>query len=501
MPQKQDKIRIGTFQIGEVATIGHILLDGERTTVGLSANKFYHFGAKEEKRIHGVLTDHEKITLVDCITTSIPGTTSTPNGQSFHASVFPHYIVTGNKHIEPDVPNISAVEFVLENAHVLFWDHEAFGASRFNSEPAKEFLKQMVSENKRETEIGQYPQLLYFTGKHEILSSQTSLGKISAGHCPTFTSPTPKGLRIENRIPIRIEFETSLPFEDALNRAYAMRVFADLLMGGEQRTETLTIELAGDQEIKERLNVYQSMAPHPADGQVAERPHPGDVLINGGIDPAAFSNVLASWLLRQADWRVARFRFIQSFRAQNSYTIDRLVAAANLFDIIPANAVGVAQKISDQLSEATEKARSLFKTLPESPERDSVLGALGRVGNHNLRSKVEHRAKLITDKTGERFKEMNVVISAAVAARNYFVHGSSSFGKLTAEDHHEFSVFFTDTLEFIFAASDLIEAGWDIGKWNSAGTTLSHPFGRYRTGYDENLASLKARLAMRKVKS
>jgi hypothetical protein len=254
----------------------------------------------------------------------------------------------------------------------------------------------------------------------------------------------------------------------------------------------LTIDLAKIPQKHARLDVYQSMAPHPVEGEKSEQTQPGDVLINGGIDPAAFSTVLASWLSRQADWKNARFRFIQSFREGNNYTADRLVAAANLFDIIPPNSVGQRPKISPEFAKATSDAKKLFKALPHDQERESILNALGRIGQHNLRSKVRHRAKLITDKLGAKFKELDTVIVAAIAARNYFVHGSP--GGLSPQNCYEFSVFFTDTLEFIFAASDLVEAGWDIEKWISRGTTMSHPFGRYRVNYEANLADLKSKI-------
>src|SRR5689334_2215320 len=129
MQQQSHKIKIGTFRIGKVATIGHVAIDGKKTIVRLSSSKFYHFGKKEEARIHGTLTDHNKITLIGCVTSTVPGTTSTPNGQSYHASVFPHYIVTGTKHIEPDQECIRAIELWIENAHALFWDLTAFGSA------------------------------------------------------------------------------------------------------------------------------------------------------------------------------------------------------------------------------------------------------------------------------------------------------------------------------------------------------------------------------------
>jgi hypothetical protein len=38
-------------------------------------------------------------------------------------------------------------------------------------------------------------------------------------------------------------------------------------------------------------------------------------------------------------------------------------------------------------------------------------------------------------------------------------------------------------LEFIFAASELVEAGWDVEKWAKQGSCGSHPFGELRQHY------------------
>jgi hypothetical protein len=490
MKAQKDKIRIGTFQIGDVSTIGHVAIDGKDTAVRLSSNEFFHFGKKEGGRIHGAFTDHEKITLIDCVSSAAPGSTSTPNGQSYHSSVFPHYVVTGSHHIEPEEQNVRAIEVQIENAHSLFWDYDAFGWSTGKREASRAFINQLSAEPEK-PEIGEYPEIFYYTGKHQILSSETTLGRVVVSHRPTFTSPSPRGLQVKNSIPIRIEFEKPLTFQDAFDRAYALLVFIDLLMGTKHRIESSTIELATKSDDK-RMDVYQSMASHVAREKKSNEPHPGDVLINGGMEPDSFSKVLAAWLTRQADWKSARIRFIQNFRKQNSYSVDRLVAAANLFDILPDGAVGVAPEISDSLAKATVEAEKLFRVLPKSQEKDVILGALSRVGKKNLRTKVTHRAKFITDKTGDRFADLELVIREAISARNYFVHGST--GKLSPEHCFEMSFFFTDTLEFIFGASDLIEAGWDIEKWIKAGTTLSHPFGGYRVGYAENLANLKSKL-------
>jgi hypothetical protein len=87
-----------------------------------------------------------------------------------------------------------------------------------------------------------------------------------------------------------------------------------------------------------------------------------------------------------------------------------------------------------------------------------------------------------------------LVLEQAVNCRNHYVHGGPS--KIDYRNHFfETVAFFTQTLEFVFAASDLIDAGWSFTRWFQQGTTGSHPFGTYCSYYKDNLRALKALLA------
>nr|VFK30821.1 MAG: hypothetical protein BECKMB1821G_GA0114241_10711 [Candidatus Kentron sp. MB]VFK34393.1 MAG: hypothetical protein BECKMB1821I_GA0114274_107014 [Candidatus Kentron sp. MB]VFK76494.1 MAG: hypothetical protein BECKMB1821H_GA0114242_105914 [Candidatus Kentron sp. MB] len=54
-----------------------------------------------------------------------------------------------------------------------------------------------------------------------------------------------------------------------------------------------------------------------------------------------------------------------------------------------------------------------------------------------------------------------------------------------------FSFGISDTLEFVFAASDLIEAGWDAARWNRDSHGTGHTFAQFRSIYDIRLEELK----------
>jgi len=67
------------------------------------------------------------------------------------------------------------------------------------------------------------------------------------------------------------------------------------------------------------------------------------------------------------------------------------VAAANMFDVLPIDAVPSDVALSPELAEARAEAQQSFRRLEQSQERDSVLSALAGSGRQasNRRSDTE----------------------------------------------------------------------------------------------------------------
>jgi len=269
----------------------------------------------------------------------------------------------------------------------------------------------------------------------------------------------------------------------------------EVIAGRPQNIVELSFRLAASaaEEHPKMLDAYWCLPPRRKIDDESRKPHPADLPLQAGRYPDKFANVLARWLERHEEWRNARSRYATASAHQNRYDTDRLVGAANMFDIMPAAACPTVVPLSPELEKPRDEARSAFEALPNTPERNSVLGALGRIGKPTLKRKIRSRVKLITDLVGERFPDLEMVTDQAVDCRNFYVHGTP--GKFDYGTHVDQPSFFTDTLEFVFAAADLIDAGWDIAEWIEDGTTMSHPFGRYRVSYAERLTELKKLLA------
>ena len=146
----------------------------------------------------------------------------------------------------------------------------------------------------------------------------------------------------------------------------------------------------------------------------------------------------------------------------------------------------VKTEIPDELAQVCKDTVKALKKLPKDDDRDSVIMALRRVGAPSLRKKILARAAVVRS----RFvlDDLEEVLRLAVLSRNYFVHGGGE--RLDYAGIEPFTAFLTETLEFVFAAAELIECGWDGAAWKRKPHTGSHWFSRYLSGYSGDARQL-----------
>lgn len=468
---------------------GNLSLDGPDSSVCIWDEKFIDvekFEKSAENFFTGTLDDSRKVSLIDCIVHP-SGFHISQGGQMHHLYVSPHYVILGDQHISNTDETIIESRFIVDDAKTLFHDRKTFG-SIFDS---RSIMKQIIKTQKslQGVAIGEHPVVAYYTGKTEIFSVDTVLGKISALHNPTFDMGGPNGVKMDNKIYIQMEFEKPIAFREVVNRIWRVLRFLELMIGRSQNLVEFKICTDKTNKGSQFLEVYDCMFPKH---QRNTKLHFIDILIDSVTNPTDFTQVFAAWLERDNTWSDARGRFSDSLKEQNKYSVDRLVRNANMFDLLPETAFPTPLELPEDLLDARTRAKDIFKGLPHSPERDSVLGALGRVGEWVLKRKIRSRVEIILSKVPCLLPELIVATDEAVNCRNHYVHGSES--RIDYNKEVETQFFLTDTLEFVFAASDLVEAGWDIASWSQKGSHLAHPFNRYLHSYSENLKKLKSLL-------
>lgn len=484
--------RSGVFSLGEDKHIhGELKMRGEATLLYLHDKEFFTTHNVPGRCIRGVLHDLTYVTLVDCVCPPIPGSFSRGDDGYHFANVFPHYVVHGEEHLDPQAEVIDEISFLIDDAVRLFDDFHAFGSLLFDAQPyVDQIVKARIPD--RLIETSEDARLIYFTGKTNVCTADTVYGKVSVERRPGFDFGGSRGAYIQNKIVITIKFSTPLAFDQAVSRVSVLIEFLGLLVGRPQNLLALGIRLRVATEKPVALEVAWSHAPKRDKARESKKPGSFDVLLDAVRDTEQFSGVLRRWLERQEAWHGARWRFFQVFEKQRQYDPDRLIGAANMFDILPAPAVPDNVSLSPEITQARAQSRAMFKLLPPGPERDSILSALGRLGKPALKHKVRYRAQKLVEVGDEWFPDLYTVTDEAVTCRNYYVHGTTS--SFDYDRNFDLVTFFTDTLEFVFAVSDLIEAGWDFRAWVSHGTTMSHPFASYRVNYRLRLGRLRETL-------
>jgi hypothetical protein len=271
---------------------------------------------------------------------------------------------------------------------------------------------------------------------------------------------------------------------------HSVTCFFSMAAGRGQGVDHISITTIG--EVAERsphLKLHLSHRIKPSSDIEQHRPHPADVPFDPIDHQDEFSSVLSDWAARHDKWRVARVRYLGCMRKGNRYGVNRLVAAANMFDILPADAVPVPATLTDDLAATRDACIDMLRKLPEGIDRNSALSALGRLGQPSLPKKVAHRTAMVDSMLSDKLPDLQFVASVAVKCRNFFVHGSSKdfdYARVEA-----LLPFLTDALEFIFAASDFIEAGWDSKRWISESHSWGHSFARFAWHYRQSLDDLR----------
>ncbi|MGX8010775.1 ApeA N-terminal domain 1-containing protein [Mesorhizobium sp. ORM8.1] len=474
---------------------GELSLQGHDTELVLHDVDYELYPGEHELTIHGVVDHTIKVSLIDCIQMASSRKTDAEGNASKHRhTIFPHHIVFGDTHVTDDLM-FTSIMLRLTDSWRIFYDFDAFGMI-LDPSVVKPVLAEKAKSLNRDIPVGVHPALAYFSGKHSIVSVPTEIGTISANNLPAMTWGGPTGSGFTNSIWVEIEFASVQSFNGAIEAAFLLEPFFSMVAGRPQQFEEIRLLshpiIKSGSEVPAIFEVYSSMKQR-LDFPASSRPQPPDLPTSAVRRPEEFAQVLKDWVKRGPDWRDARARYSGCLRKLDLFDIDRLVGSANMFDILPGTAVPADSKLSEEFKTARDQTRKLFLDLPDSPERASILVELKRAGKSSLKNKVRHRAAPIVAAVGDRFPELIWVLDQAVNCRNHYVHGP--LGKNTvdyAANFQDLGGFFTRSLEFVFAASDLLEAGWDIKGWASRSSTLSHPFYSYKDSYWQHLAIAKA---------
>lgn len=483
----QGKPQIGVVKApdGEEVTAAFCLAD-EDTYIELHATSHSQFSEFSRDSLLLQMSDGTFLTFADNVR---DGTTDYPGTGRSTVRYFPHYVFVGSTGLESDY-RLSSINFSVDDAKAIFYDFDAFSIALHRQDELKAILVEDKEKIGRTVEWGERPIIAYFTGKLQILAADTELGLVTVNHRPSYGLGSPDGVAIKNEIFIRLDLIQPTQITGAIGSLMQLLRFLQVIAGRQPKITSLNMKLEGAAE-SDWLEVVWCLAwTRQRDGR---RPRARDMPINGGVEPTVFSAMLASWLRNEESRRVARARFAETFAQGNQYTSERLVSAANMFDLLASECLKSPDAVPADIARARDAAIQLFEKLPQSDLKRQALGDLGRLGKRNLKSKILQRSEKLMAAAPGKYSHINEVITKSVDARNYYVHGTP-VGVKRVKFFREMMTFHTDVLEFVFGATELLDAGWDYGAWASHGTSMSHPFGEFAANYKLRIGEYMSKL-------
>lgn len=477
---------------------GALTLDGPNTKLDIFSDDFLHLKDDEMNCVRGVSKEGVSISAINCVPLVVSGSASYHGRERRYLTLFPNYVVLGPCYLDPSESVIPAIAFTFSQANHLFYDWGTFG--HIGSEQKLTFgqrraLLRGVRDRPKGRRRGGRLDLYYRWDRGPIIEAACSLGKITVWNATRERNPSPDGLDVENRIRVTVKFSQPLALSEALRVRHQLMALMELLAQGRQNVADIRLQHTS---LNDGTHL-DFIAMNEEEGTVEEL-MPTDALVNGGLHEEEFTRVLIAWVNSAAERSVARRRFIDNFRRGRSFNTDRLVGAANAFDILPSTDFVKQGALPSEVvsllvgfeQEIKERAKS---SAAVNEYRERLLNNLGFVRGLNLRSKILQRWSSVPNCIRTRLPGMPEAIAHSVRARNFFVHGTPINMKI--EDFYGLASFFTDTLEFVFGVSELCFCGWDAERWIKESYSTSR-YKWYMSNFPEHMKRLEAAIAQGK---
>ena len=447
--------------------------------------------------LHGISVAG-RVSLLDCVSGGVLGSTSWGDFVIHHGDVSFRYALFGMRHVAADEKCIRGIEFTLEGVESSVFMQDKFERFGCLHDPDDEILD-AIERRRPDYLKGDFVKgkamVSYFTGDWDYLPRfKTVLGTVRVGRS---IQADMLGRTMEDTPRISIDFDDDpTTLEGAWEKMRDARQFFAWMMGyapAWKDVMVFTSELNEDGFRVDRDGHLEVFGPNEWK-EVPENARRCGTLINASGNPEHFVEVMGTWLERNDDpkRKRANARFFGCLGGISGRVMeDGIVSAANTFELLPAEdkpqAKPLAKDVFDILKDATDKVKD---AMTPGDRREDVLNSLGKVrANKRLRDIVEHRAAVVLNYFGrDKLENLQGMIRLAVQCRNYYTHGGDETNAV-AVDFGDIDVvyFLTETLEFIYGASELLECGWD------AATSLAdefHPIGGYVRSYDHYRSAL-----------
>lgn len=476
--QTSSKI-FSVFNVDGQQILGELTLDGEKTNLHLSSRRPIPYDP-DPHALYGESIDHRKLSLYECVGYA-PDLEGAYPKLTFNRNIFPHYVLIGPRHYAWKDKVFCSVYFKADDLGALFSRARTFGSNFVEGSRLDEIILPM--HGGIELDLGELPLVFWYANRNESDAIALEIGTFEA--TVNFKSSVDDilGISCPSEMVAGLTYNEFVSLDEIITDVTSILDFITAITGRTQGLKDLSVRTASTGEVGPEIPgefcLCWSLAPQSVEEMVISK---RDLPVTISRDKAEFKEVFSNWINKHAEWRGARSRILQWKRRGHHYDSNRLIAAANSFDILPDFVYPEVGKLSDIVASKRDRCKAVIMELDDGAERTQILNTLKFWGN-KLADKLSCRSFIVIQAIGYRLPGLDDVLRIALKARNYYVHGTD-YGHKYYEDLFEF---LTDTLEFVFLASDLIECGWDASGWAGSEPSFGNPLASYLYSYESNI--------------
>jgi hypothetical protein len=369
-------------------------------------------------------------------------------------------MILGDENVIPEKDKFNSISITVGNSRKLLLNLDSFG---FVNVPTPELINALNEQPKTPNfDKAKRPVLAYFNGDCEIFKQDTKLGIISARNSIRHNYfGDASGVKIDNEVIITIEFHDGLYVDEALKQANLVSLFLRFIGGQGLFFNNITMKKV-DQDNCEYFVHHDS--------------HEWKSISNGDdytsplldLTSEGFPELLRRWFEKE-DRTNVRYSFYDTY-FKDVFTSDRLIAAANMFDIFPSTESEPSEAISSDTQKSLEKLLEYIESnfsnnLEIKKQLNSSVGYIAKKPKNRkkaLKERIQERLEIIRPELkglNLKIDELEFVIELGKQARNYYVHGKRP-SKLSPEQCTKYKGLFIIAFEYIYALSELVECGW-----------------------------------------
>ena len=268
----------GRFSFGEFNDLsGELFLDGRNTKLDVRHEDFVHHDGGRDPNVYGILEDHRRVSLIDCISISSTGSTRVNIGGEWQghssASIFPHYVIFGEQKIDPDETVISKVRLKTDGENPALYQPFLFCRAFDSDDLLLQAIGRTAERLGHAIEPGLHPEMWFFAGHGENDLGETDMGKLTL--LDRYRSSTSSsGISVQNERCLQIEFTKPESFHAALQLTLRIIQLFGLLGGAAQALVNMEFDVTSSEGNKNLrpFDVYLSLPLKNSVGETSAQP-------------------------------------------------------------------------------------------------------------------------------------------------------------------------------------------------------------------------------------